>query len=273
MPHISVIIPTYNRLEFVQKAIQSVYGQTYSDFELIIIDDGSRDGTEEALKKTALPQTQYLRQENRGVSAARNRGITRATGEWICFLDSDDHWLEKKLARQIDYHKKHPDIVVSQTGEIWIRHGKRVNQMKKHHKPTGDIYEKCLEMCCVTPSSVMIHRSVFDTVGLFDEALPACEDYDLWLRISCRYKIGLLPEDLIVKYGGHTDQLSRCVPALDRYRIKALRAMLKGTLLNEGQRQATIQEIKRKCSIYAGGCVKRGKHSEAEYYTTIGDSF
>jgi glycosyltransferase involved in cell wall biosynthesis len=272
MPHISVIIPTYNRLHFVEKAIQSVYAQSYQDFELIIVDDGSSDGSGRALRNLLQPGTHYLYQENRGVSAARNTGLDHATGEWICFLDSDDHWLEKKLERQVRFHTERPDLLISQTEEIWIRHGTRVNQMKKHKKPAGEIYAACLPLCCISPSSVMIHTSVFAALGRFDETLPACEDYDLWLRISCTYPVGLLDEALLVKHGGHTDQLSRTIPTLDVYRIKALRAILENPRLSHAQWIATRRELKKKCLIYAGGCAKRGKQEEAKKYQALAES-
>ncbi|MFH1384599.1 MAG: glycosyltransferase family A protein [Candidatus Omnitrophota bacterium] len=266
---VSVIIPTFNRDQFLPKAIESVLGQTYADFELIIIDDGSTDKTRSTVTDFDDDRIAYSCQENKGVSAARNRGIEKAHSGLICFLDSDDYWLPKKLEKQSAFMEKHPNLLLSQTEEIWIRHGHRVNAMKKHMKYAGMIYEKCLPLCLVTPSSVMIRKGLFKDVGLFDEGLLACEDYDLWLRVASQFEIGLIKENLIVKHGGHADQLSRRIPHLDQFRIQALEKILKSNLLTEDQRRATIRELKHKCRIYGNGCMKRGKVAEGEKYRAL----
>jgi len=273
MGYVSVIIPTYNRKDFVRKAVESVYEQTYGDFELIIVDDGSTDGTQAALRKCLRANTTYIYQNNKGISSARNTGIRSAHSEWLAFLDSDDYWRPEKLAKQVAFHAKHPDCFISQTNEIWIRHGRRVNQMKKHQKFDGMIYEKCLPLCLITPSSVMIHRSIFDDIELFDETFPACEDYDLWLRIACTYQVGLIKEDMIVKHGGHADQLSRSIPALDKYRIHALLKIIDQGILSPQQQEITIKELKKKCRVYSNGCLKRGKKEESKKYLAIIEQF
>jgi len=193
-----------------------VLHQTYYPDEIVVIDDGSVDGTMDAFAQFG-DSIAILNQSNKGVSAARNSGILNSLGDWLTFLDSDDEWLPEKLEMQVKYHKENPQIKISQTNEIWIRNEKRVNPMKKHQKYRGWIFKKCLPLCIVSPSAVMIHRSVFDEVGLFDETLPVCEDYDLWLRIARRYEIGLLPENFVIKYGGHDDQLSQKYWGMDRY--------------------------------------------------------
>jgi glycosyltransferase involved in cell wall biosynthesis len=271
MAHISIIIPTYNRSDFVQKAVESVYRQTYQDFTLIIVDDGSTDTTHTSLAAVLKKDAHYIYQDHAGVSAARNTGIRASDAEWLAFLDSDDYWLPQKLAQQVAFHRHNPEYLISQTYERWIRHGKRVNQMKKHTKFAGMIYEKCLPLCLITPSSVMIHRSVFDDVGLFDETLPACEDYDLWLRVAYKYQIGLIEKELIVKHGGHSDQLSRSIPTLDKYRIHALRNILASGVLTSQQQKATIKELIQKCRVYGNGCIKRGKNAEGQTYLALID--
>jgi glycosyltransferase involved in cell wall biosynthesis len=192
------------------------------------------------------------------VSAARNRGIRASSGGLIAFLDSDDLWLPQKLSRQVDFFATQPQAMICQSEEQWIRNGERVNPKTRHHKFSGMIFERSLELCLVSPSAVMLRRSLLDTVGIFDESLPACEDYDLWLRISCRYPVYLIDTALIVKRGGHADQLSRA-PGLDKFRIRALRKIIDGDLLSDTQHKAAVHMLKEKCTIYANGCRKRGR--------------
>jgi glycosyltransferase involved in cell wall biosynthesis len=202
------------------------------------------------------------------VSAARNAGITASRGALIAFLDSDDLWLPAKLARQVEFFKVNAEALICQAEEIWVRNGRRVNSGKRHRKRGGMIFEPSLELCLVSPSAVMVRRELFDHVGLFDEALPACEDYDLWLRVSCRYPVHLITTPLIVKRGGHADQLSRSW-GLDRYRIAAIEKLLKGDILDETQRRAAWRVLQRKCALYAGGCRKRGRIAEAEHFERL----
>ena len=193
MSLISVIIPTYNRETVLPRAITSVLAQKGADFELIIVDDGSTDSTNNFIEsRSPFPVPRVFHQENKGPAAARNLGIKHAQGEWIAFLDSDDEWKPGKLKAQLKFFEENPEYFICQTEEIWIRNGTRVNPMKKHQKFGGWIFEKCLPLCVVSPSAVMMRRKLFGEVGLFDESLPACEDYDLWLRIAAKYPIVLI---------------------------------------------------------------------------------
>ncbi len=266
-PLVSVIIPTYNRGWTIKEAIDSVLEQDFSDYELIIVDDGSTDNTADILQSYGNTIT-VIHQSNKGVSAARNRGIGASAGRLIAFLDSDDIWLPQKLSRQVEFFNNHPDALINQTEEQWIRNGVRVNPKKRHHKFSGMIFERSLELCLVSPSAVMLRRQLFETVGLFDESLPACEDYDLWLRISCRYPVYLIDTPLIVKRGGHDDQLSRAA-GLDKYRIRALQKIIESNFLSLSQRTAAIHTLKEKCAIYANGCRKRGKEDDAFFYDEL----
>jgi glycosyltransferase involved in cell wall biosynthesis len=260
---VAVIIPSYNRAELLCRAIDSVLAQTYAAAEIIVVDDGSNDQTG-ALIPRYYPQVRYLYQPNRGVSAARNRGIAHARSPWLALLDSDDVWLPQKLERQLSTLPQ--DYFISHTDEIWIRRGKRVNPMKKHAKAGGWIYRHCLPICAISPSAVVIHRSVFEQVGHFDENLPACEDYDLWLRICARYPVYYLDEPLLLKYGGHDDQLSQKYWGMDRFRIQALEKILEHGQLNPVERQATLVTLIDKLTIYGQGASRRGKLSEAAHY-------
>ena len=270
-PVVSVIIPTYNRGWIVKEAIESVLAQDFTDFELIVVDDGSTDNTSEILGEFES-DIRVIRQTNRGVSAARNRGIQASVGRWIAFLDSDDLWLRQKLSHQADFFRSHADAMICQTEEQWIRNGVRVNPKVRHHKFSGLIFERSLELCLVSPSAVMIRKDLFNKVGLFDESLPACEDYDLWLRVSCRFPVYLIDTPLIIKRGGHADQLSRA-PGLDKYRIQSLNNIIESNLLSSGQRTAAAQTLKEKCRIYANGCRKRGRSDEAAYYEIIAGQY
>jgi glycosyltransferase involved in cell wall biosynthesis len=266
-PLVSVIIPTYNRGWILKEAVDSVLGQNFKDFELIVVDDGSTDNTRDILE-TYGQDIIVVRQANQGVSAARNRGIAAAGGELVAFLDSDDLWLPRKLSRQVEFFKLNSAEFINQTEEIWVRNGVRVNPKDRHRKPSGMIFERSLALCLVSPSAVMIRRSLFDAVGLFDESLPACEDYDLWLRISCKYPVHLIDTPLIIKRGGHADQLSRA-PGLDKFRIKALKKIMESGQLSEAQYRSAALTLKEKCSIYAGGCRRRGHEDEARYYEEL----
>ena len=271
LPLVSVIIPTYNRGWVVQEAIDSVLDQDFSDYELIVVDDGSNDNTREILGAYGKAIT-VLQQSNRGVSAARNRGIAEAAGRLIAFLDSDDLWLPRKLTAQVKFFEENADAVINQTQEIWIRNGLRVNPKKRHHKFSGMIFERSLALCLVSPSAVMIKKSLFDAVGVFDEQLPACEDYDLWLRVSCRYPVHLMDTPLIIKRGGHDDQLSKAA-GLDKYRIQSLMKIIDSDLLTPQQYKAAVITLKEKSEVYAGGCRKRGREEEAEYFSALAEKY
>jgi len=270
-PAVSVIIPTYNRGWILREAIDSVLAQDYTDYELIVVDDGSTDDTRQILSSYGRDII-VLRQPNQGVSAARNRGIGDSRAQLVAFLDSDDLWLPQKLIRQVAFFQSNPDAQICQTEENWVRNGVVVNPKKRHQKLSGMIFEPSLALCLVSPSAVIIRKSLFDTVGLFDENLPACEDYDLWLRVSCRYPVFLIDEPLIIKRGGHADQLSKAA-GLDKYRIQSLTKIVKSGQLCESQTRAAVQTLKEKCDIFANGCRKRGREDEAEYYEELAGTY
>ncbi len=272
MVFLSIIIPTFNRCKLLNRALNSVFNQTYSDYEVIVIDDGSTDDTAEMLQKN-FTHLRYSCQSNHGVSAARNKGLELAKGEWVAFLDSDDEWLPQKLEKQISLLKAKPDYKICHTEELWIRNGVRVNQMKKHKKAGGWIFPQCLPICAMSPSSILIHRSVFDSIGYFDTSLPACEDYDLWLRITAKYPVLYLEEPLIKKYGGHDDQLSKKHWGMDRYRIQALQNIISGGTLNNENKQKAKAMLIKKCNVFQNGALKRGKMIDVQHYQKIINQF
>lgn len=265
MESVSVIIPTYNRAHTLERALRSVLAQSRAPVEIIVVDDGSTDGTAGIIWEK-FPSVRYVRQDNRGPSAARNRGIGQAKGPWLAFLDSDDEWLENKLEMQMERVTRSPESGLCHTEEIWIRRGRRVNQMKKHAKAGGHIFERCLPRCVISPSSVLIHRRVFEQVGLFDEDLEVCEDYDLWLRVCSRQAVLFIEEPLIIKYGGHDDQLSRKHWGMDRFRIRALEKIIESGDLSDEHRRAAVETLLEKSRILLAGARKRGKSEDAAGY-------
>ncbi len=258
---ISVIIPVYNRADLVSRAIDSVLAQSRPADEVIVVDDGSTDDTIGAVQRFG-DRVRMIQQPHSGVSAGRNRGIHEARYDWLAFLDSDDLWKPDKLQRQCKALQEQPDSLVCYTDEEWRKDGRWKNQSKHHQKYSGWIYARCLPLCLISPSSVLLHWRVLEAAGLFDEQLPACEDYDLWLRVCLRFPVLFLAERLIVKQAGDWEQLST-QHSLDRYRIISLDKVLRQEPLFEEQRLLTIAQLVEKCRIYGLGCRKHRRDEEA----------
>lgn len=260
---VSVIIPTYNRCHTLARALDSVLAQQHAAHEVIVVDDGSTDDTTHWIN-SHYPQVTLISQANKGVSAARNTGITNATGEWIALLDSDDYWFPQKLKVQLQLLQHHPNLRLCHSEEHWIRSGKRVNPMNKHQKTGGWIFQQCLPLCAISPSASLINKSVFAELGGFDEALPACEDYDYWLRLCSREPVAYSSEALIQKYGGHDDQLSQQHWGMDRFRLEAIAKLLREhnstAYLRPDDYHAALHTFNNKLSIYCDGAIKRSRH-------------
>ena len=252
---ISVVIPCFNRAHTIERAIQSVLDQTSPVDEIIVVDDGSSDGSAVLISRR-FPNVLLLQQENQGVSKARNLGIEKARNEWIGLLDSDDSWLPQKIELIRQARHRHGDYVLYHSDEIWIRNGIRVNPMNKHRKSGGWIFDRCLPLCAISPSASVIKKSTLIELGGFDETFPACEDYDLWLRLCHRYPVFYLEEALITKYGGHPDQLSGQFVAMDQFRIRALHQLLKQNTLDNDQRIAVLAMLAIKLDILLKGARK-----------------
>lgn len=275
---ISVIIPTFNRAEFLKEAVQSVLNQDYfrgregeDVFEVIVIDDGSTDKTGEIVHSFAY-DIRYIYQENRGVSAARNVGLQHARGDFIAFLDSDDLWERDKIGVQMSLMSTVSRTMVCYTEETWIRHGVFVNPKKRHRKYSGWIFDKVLPLCLISLSSALFRSEVFDKIGSFDEDFPVCEDYDFGIRLAYRYQVLFLTRPLIIKRGGHEDQLSRRYWGMDRFRIKALEKALTMDLSSH-QRALVQAEIVKKSRVLANGFAKRRKTADAERYKKLIDAY
>ncbi len=262
-PLVSIIIPTFNRSRFLPRAIESVLCQTFQDFELVIVDDGSTDKTFSIVKAFRDPRIRYEFQPNQGVSSARNLGIKNSAGTFLAFLDSDDEWMPSKLEKQLEALEDNPGYMIVHTDEIWIRNGRKLNQKNKHRKYGGWIFSRCLPLCVISPSSVLLHRKVFSSIGDFNEKLPVCEDYELWLRISSRYPVLLLDQPLLKKYGGHPGQLSMKYWGMDIFRVKALSERITSGKLTPRQEMMAAKELVRKYRILEQGFGRRGKTAEA----------
>jgi glycosyltransferase involved in cell wall biosynthesis len=272
MNKISVIIPTYNRAHVLSRAIDSVLAQSHAADEIIVVDDGSTDETVSLIKNN-YPQLNLISQSNKGVSAARNNGIKNSEGTWICLLDSDDSWQSDKLEKQIKAVTDNPEYLLCHTNETWYRDGKVLNQGKKHEKRGGYIFHHCLPLCAISPSSVMINKAIFDDIGLFDEALPACEDYDMWLRICCKHPVLFIDEALTNKYGGHEDQLSRQHWGMDRFRIIALDKVIQENHLSDDNRQAAVNMLLNKIRIFLKGAEKHGENEYCEQFEQLSEQY
>ena len=267
MMNVSAVIPTFNRGHCLLRAINSILAQTTPVDEIIVVDDGSDDKTYDLLVESELldmrgqlPNIRYLYQENKGVSAARNLGIKEAENEYIALLDSDDAWAETKIERQaLKLEKKNFSCRITHTEEIWLKDGQRINPKKKHKKSGGFIFEKCLPLCCISPSSVLLHRTLFNDYGFFDEKLPACEDYDMWLRLCAFEEVLFVEEALTIKYGGHADQLSRAFWGMDRFRVQALEKLINSGKLSKIQRSQALEMLIKKIEILLLGAKKREK--------------
>lgn len=267
MPLVSVVIPTLDRLDLVGEAVASVLAQTAGDLELVVVDDGGTDGVAEVLpRRFPDPRLRVVRQDNRGASAARNRGAAETSAPWLAFLDSDDLWQPRKLERQLQALAEQAGRVACYTDEVWYRHGRWANPRDCHAKHTGWIFAACLPLCIISPSSILLSRAVFQGLGGFDESLPACEDYDLWLRLAARHPIHLVAERLIVKRNGHPGQLSQAHWGLDRFRVRALWKAAFDPDLPPALRRPVLEEVVRKSRVVAQGAEKRGFTERARVF-------
>ena len=265
---ISVVIPTLNRINTLQRALDSVINQTYKPAEIIVVDNGSSDGTLKFLREQ-YPTITILTENKIGVSSARNKGIKKSINQWIALLDSDDAWHPRKLEIQtsmLDSALKEYNLI--HTDEVWFRNNKHINQMKKHKKQGGYIFERCLSLCCISPSSVLFKKNILDKVGLFDESLPVCEDYDMWLKICSSEEVLFAQDKLTYKYGGHKDQLSKSYWGMDRFRIKSIENIIKNFDLTYKQKKQAKKELIKKLKIIINGAFKRNNLSIVNEFST-----
>lgn len=265
MAAVTVVIPTHNRAALLPRALDSALAQEGVDLEVVVVDDGSTDATPEVLDRYSLERrVRAIRLANGGVSRARNAAVERSDSRYLAFLDSDDEWLPGKLSAQIRLLEE-TGQAICQTGEIWIRNGVRVNPPSHYVKQEGDLFSQSLNYCMITPSSVLMTRSLFEASGGFNPEFPACEDYALWLHITHRHPVGLIRKPLMVRYGGHADQLSTRHPAQDRFRIRAITLLLDANTLDGTRRALAVTALHEKLRIYRNGCLKRDRLEEVAW--------
>ena len=264
---ISVVIPTYNRCVLLKRAISSALNQTIRSKKIIVVDNGSTDKTYEMIS-SLFPQITYIYENRRGVSIARNKGIKNCHSSWIAFLDSDDVWEPQKLEKQLFFTNNiNKKFRLIHTNEIWYKNDKFQNQSRKHQKSGGDIFQKSLEFCCISPSSAFIKKEVFDDYGFFDESLEVCEDYDMWIRITAKEEVGFLDKPFVKKYGGHDDQLSKKYWGMDRFRIKSLEKNLINNWFNLEQKKSVLKILLKKLTIVSNGAKKRDNEKIYKKYS------
>ena len=261
---VSVVIPVYNRKAFVNRAIQSVVNQSNPPKEIIVIDDGSDSPIQYDHSLVRLIRNDV----NQGVSSSRNLGISYATSDWIAFLDSDDVWAINHLDVLVSYVKHHSLCRWVQSDEHWIRNGKPVNKKAYHKKPLGWAFERSLERCLVSPSAVMIHRSLFNWLGFFNLSFTACEDYDLWLRFLRYFPVGFANAVTMTKFAGHDGQLSMVTPVLDRFRVQSLISLYNDES-NNALRAMISKVLQHKLMVLIQGAKKRYLDSDRLYYSNF----
>ena len=254
----------------LREAVFSVLKQTHPPLELVVVDDGSEDGTRKycmGVLDEHPGSFRYLPMSHCGMPGkVRNAGARLASGDCLAFLDSDDLWKPDKLARQIGFFRENPEMRICHTREIWQRGLEIVSQAGQRHRRCGYIFPDALKKCIIGPSTVMMRRGLFEELGGFREDLDIAEDYELWLRITARYPVGYIDEPLVVKRGGHADQLSEKYGQIEVFRIKALLLNMEAGTFRGEQREPAARELVRKCRIYARGCEKRGRSEEARRY-------
>ncbi len=263
---VSVVIPSYNRANVLKRTLDSVLQQTRPADHIIVVDDGSTDETATLLKPFSGQIDYQPLPVRSGVSLARQHGIACSTTDWICFLDSDDVWQPDKLRHQLIYLQQHPFYALCQSNETWIRHGQPLAQKKYHHKHEGWQFTPSLERCMISPSSVIMHRTLCQAYP-FDPFFPVCEDYELWLRITRRFPVGLCATADLIKYGGHPDQLSHRYPVMDHFRLLALLKQLEDP--RPHIREAILNTIIEKANILHLGAAKRQLTQRCAFYERV----
>lgn len=250
MPTVSVIIPTYNSAHYVVEAVESVLAQTWQDFEILVIDDGSTDETEQVMRRYETP-VRYIRQPNGGVAVARNRGIAESKGKYVAFLDADDTWLPHKLERQIETLQRHPQYRACYSALSIVDadlHPLGINRSQRQGSALEDLLTR--GNVIATPSSVLCERSLFD-VGGFDPKLSQCADWDMWVRLAAQTEFLYLDEPLVT-YRQHGTNMSRNAPLLEHDSMQVLTKGFAMRELSESLRAQRQTAFARNYMVLAG---------------------
>jgi glycosyltransferase involved in cell wall biosynthesis len=215
-PRVSVVMATYNYGQFITYAIQSVVNQTFTDWELVIVDDGSKDDTSNVVERHLSDQRiRYYFQPNRGQPHAKNAGIGLSRGQLIAFLDADDAWLPTKLAKQVRLFDNDPDLGVVYSRRFVMDAFGKVLTEELRDMARGDVLKEAIQRTIPPFSSTLVRREVFENVGMFDESIPVAIDYDLWLRVALKYRFDYVDEPLLLYRTGHANLSKRSVERLE----------------------------------------------------------
>jgi glycosyltransferase involved in cell wall biosynthesis len=261
MPEVSVIIPAYNSARYLQEAVDSVLAQTFDDFEVLVIDDGSTDDTEAVMRRYGAP-VRYIRQRNGGVASARNRGIQEASGRYIAFLDADDTWYANKLGRQLAALEQHPDarfcysaftVVDSQMRELFVRRSDRRGSAVEDLLTRGNVVGS---IC-----TVLADRSLFAAAGGFDPALSQCADWDMWVRLAVHTEFLYIDEPLVT-YRHHGDMMSRDPALLESDSVRVLDKAFAMSSVAGVQRVRRSAAFGRNYMVLAGTYFQQRRYSD-----------
>lgn len=208
MPQVSVVIPAYNAMQYLPETLESVLKQTFTDFEVLIVNDGSSDNVIDWVSQVKDPRVKLISQTNQGLSGARNTGILNAQGEYVAFLDADDLWESSKLEKQVRCLNDNPEVGLVHTPMILVdEHGKSTGRVISSDAE-GNVFKELLQRNFIACPSVIVRRSCFETVGVFNRSLRSIEDWDMWIRIASRYTFAVIKEPLSY-YRQHTNNMSK----------------------------------------------------------------
>ncbi len=208
MPNVSIVIPAYNAMKYLPETIDSVLNQTYNDFEVLIINDGSSDHIVQWVSQLVDPRVKLISQTNQGVTVARNKGIACAQGEYIAFLDADDLWEPTILEKQVRCLEDNPAVGLVHTWMTIIDEQSKLTGKVMTSNAEGDAWKQVVELNTVPCSSVMVRRCCFETVGVFDQNLRNIDDWDMWIRIAARYPFAVIKEPLM-RYRQHLNNMTK----------------------------------------------------------------
>ncbi|RLB01023.1 MAG: glycosyltransferase family 2 protein [Deltaproteobacteria bacterium] len=263
-PRVSVIIPVYNGEAFIKDAVDSVLNQTFRDFELIVVNDGSEDNTEDVLLPY-IRSIRYIKTKNRGVSAARNMGIRLSKGEFVAFLDQDDVFHPRKLEVTVSYLDAHPDMAMVYTPIDRIDSEGTMLQRKRLKGHSGDIFPRLFLKSFIAPSMAVCRKKIFSKIGMFSETLSSeGEDYDLFLRIASRFKVGYVNEPLVI-YRLHPGNVSKTKQEVAPFRYEQVLGIHAPHLLSHYRlgwwvyRKRMSKVYREKARVY----LKQDRHEDA----------
>lgn len=261
---VAAVLPVRDRAALLAEAMQSILAGKTRPRELIVVVNSKGPAREADLgaARAAADQAgdvivRILTEERPGPAAARNRGWRAAAASWISFLDSDDLWAPEKLAAQLRFLARRPHLDACHTGERWLKHGRELSQPRRLAPRSGAFLYDAFETCLISCSSILLRRSLLETLGGFDETFPVCEDFELWLRLLARTPVGLVPEPLTIKRSGDWAQLSQSRHSMDAWRIRAILKFAAATPLDGRALAAARNSVERKLRILQQGADKR----------------